>query len=58
MYADDTSLMCKAKDVNELKVKLESNLKAVANWFKAKRLTLNTDKTKFMVFGTNNMIDQ
>ena len=58
MYADDTSLMCKAKDVNELKVKLESNLKAVANWFKANKLTLNTDKTKFMVFGTNHMIDQ
>ena len=51
-------LMCKAKDVNELKGKLESNIKAVANWFKANKLTLNTDKTNFMVFGTNHMIDQ
>ena len=49
MYADDTSLMCKAKNVDDLKVQLESNLQAVAKWFKANKLTLNADKTKFMV---------
>ena len=58
MYADDTSLMCKAKNVDDLKVQLESNLKAVAKWFKANKLTLNADKTKFMVFGTNYMLDK
>jgi len=57
MYADDTSLMCKAKNVDDLKVQLESNLKAVANWFKANKLTLNADKTKFMVFGSNHTLD-
>ena len=57
MYADDTSLMCKAKNVDDLKVQLESNLKVVANWFKANKLTLNVDKTKFMVFGTNHVLD-
>ncbi len=58
MYADDTSLMCKAKNVDDLKVQLESNLKAVAQWFQANKLTLNTDKTKFMVFGTSHILDQ
>ena len=57
MYADDTSLMCKAKNVDDLKAQLESNLKGVANWFKANKLTLNVDKTKFMVFGTNHVLD-
>ena len=57
MYADDTSLTCKAKNVDDLKVQLESNLKVVANWFKANKLTLNVDKTKFMVFGTNHVLD-
>ena len=57
MYADDTSLMCKAKTADDLKVQLESNLKAVANWFKANKLTLNTDKTKFMIFGTNHTLN-
>ena len=57
MYADDTSLMCKAKNVDELQIQLESNLKAVSSWFKANKLTLNTDKTKFMVFGTNHVLE-
>ena len=59
MYADDTSLMCKEKNVDDLKVQLESNLKVVANWFKAtcNKLTLNVDKTKFMVFRTNHVLD-
>ena len=57
MYADDTSQMCKAKNVDYLKVQLESNLKIIANWFKANKLTLNVDKTKFMVFGTNHVLD-
>ena len=58
MYADDTSLMCRARTVDELKTQLESNIKAVANWFKANKLTLNTDKSKFMIFGTNQMCKQ
>ena len=30
MYADDISLLCKAKNIDDLKVQLESNLKVVA----------------------------
>ena len=33
-------------------------LKAVAKWFKANKLTLNTEKTKFMIFGTNHVLGQ
>ena len=51
-------LLCvKQKNVDDLKAQLESNLKVVANWFKANKLTLNVDKTKFMVFGTNHVLD-
>ncbi len=52
MYADDTSLMCKAKNVNDLQSQLESCMNKVALWFKANQLTLNIAKTKFMIFGT------
>ena len=45
MYADDISLICRGRTVDELKAHLESNLKAVAKWFKANKLTLNTNKT-------------
>ena len=50
-------LCVKQKNVDDLKAQLESNLKVVANWFKANKLTLNVDKTKFMVFGTNHVLD-
>lgn len=58
MYADDTSLMCKGKTAAELQTQLESCLHNVANWFHANKLTLNVDKTKFMVFGTSNMLEK
>ena len=53
MYADDTSLMYKAKNVSDLQNQLKSCLSKVADWFKANKLTLNVDKTKFMIFGTS-----
>ena len=58
MYADDTSLLCKAKNINDLKVQLESCMDSVADWFKANKLTLNVDKTKFMIFGSNVMLER
>ena len=58
MYADDTSLMYKAKTVSDLQNQLESCLNKVADWFKANKLTLNVDKTKFMIFGTNRTLDK
>jgi len=58
MYADDTSLLCKAKNDFELQVKLESCLNKVADCFKANELTLNVDKTKFMIFGTKQKLDK
>ena len=31
---------------------------SVADWFKANKLTLNVDKTKFMIFGSNVMLER
>ena len=58
MYADDTSLMYKAKNVSNLQNQLESCLSKVADWLKANKLILNVDKTKFMIFGTNRTLDK
>ena len=58
MYADDTSLMCKANTVSDLQIQLESCLSKVADWFKANKLTLNVEKTKFMIFGTKQMCEK
>lgn len=56
MYADDTSLMCKAKNVVDLQMQLESCLSRIDKWFKANKLTLNVDKTKCMIFGTKHVL--
>lgn len=58
MYADDTSLMCKGKSDIDIQNKLELCLHHIANWFKANKLTLNVDKTKLMIVGTNHMLDK
>ena len=58
MYADDTSLMCKAKNESDLKIQMESCLSKVAEWFQVNKLTLNVEKTKFMIFGTNKMLEK
>ena len=58
MYADDTSLMYKARNECELQNNLNSCLNKVAKWFDANKLTLNVDKTKFMNFGTKRILDK
>ena len=58
MYAVDPSLMYKAKNVSDLQNQLESCLSKVADCFRANKLTLNVDKTKFMIFGTNRALEK
>ena len=58
MYADDTSIMCKANDVHELQSQLNACLSKVAAWFKVNKLTLNIDKTKFMICGTKRTLEK
>ena len=58
MYEDDTSFMCKTKNKLDLKSQMESCLSKIAEWFKVNKLTLNVEKTKFMVFGTQKMLEK
>ena len=58
MYADDTTLLYKSKNPNDLSTALTSNIRLVSNWLEANKLTLNIDKTKVMIFGTTYMLDK
>ena len=58
MYADDTSIMCKANNVHELQSQLNACVSKVAAWFKVNKLTLNIDKTKFMICGTKRTLEK
>ena len=51
MYADDTTLL-NLPDSNTLQNDLNSDLDKIIGWFQANKLTLDTKKTKLMLFGS------
>jgi len=50
LYADDTAIFFASKDVHNINSKLNSDLAKIALWMKKNKLTLNTKKTKAMLF--------
>ena len=56
MYADDTTLYCCLEDINHVNKQaiLNQELDQIHNWLIANGLKLNTNKSKYMVFGKPN----
>ena len=52
-YADDTALVVNGKNVVDINAKLCLDFTVVTNWFTANKLSVNTAKTKCMLFSTN-----
>lgn len=52
LYADDTVLYYSAKTAQLLQDQLNSDLFYLFNWFTRNRLTLNSSKCKFIIFGS------
>ena len=50
LYADDTCVMLSGKDLNDLIAVLNVELISLCDWLKSNKLSLNTQKTFFMVF--------
>ena len=52
MYADDTTLYCCLEDIDSVNKELVLNreLKSVHLWLSANKLTLNVNKSKYMLF--------
>ena len=55
MYADDTTLFCCLEDItsDNKEVVLNNELQHVHSWLSANRLTLNVQKTKYMLLHKN-----
>ena len=51
IYADDTSVTCSAEDIHELCNDLKVEFEHIAEWIQQNKLSLNTDKTGYMVVG-------
>ena len=52
LYTDDTVIYCSGKDYILLQKKLQIVLNKFSKWCKENALTINTDKTKLMTFGS------
>ena len=50
LFADDTTLLHSHKDLRYLKWTVETDLNSLMDWFRANKLTLNLDKTVWVLF--------
>jgi len=50
IFADDTNIIFSHKDPNNLEILINNELHKISNWFKLNKLSLNIDKTNFMIF--------
>ena len=53
MYADDTNVFSKEKNINTLYARSQNELIDIAKWLSAIKLTLNINKTKYKVFASS-----
>ena len=57
MYADDTNLLIKGRNIEQLVIDLNQELEYVNDFFKANQLKLNAKKTKIILFQKKNAAD-
>jgi len=54
LFADDTNIFYSSKSISELQQLLSHEMAALSEWFKPNRLSLNIDKTFYIVFCASN----
>jgi hypothetical protein len=52
MFADDTNISSCGANVHEINERLNENLEKVHQWLLANKLTLNSEKTEYMIIGS------
>ena len=50
LFADDTNLLYADKDLSSLERTVNSELKGLCRWLSSNNLTLNTQKSNFIIF--------
>ena len=56
-FADDTTILFGHRNENYLRFCVERELEVLSDWFKANKLTLNVDKSVFLMFNRNGKND-
>ena len=54
LFADDTSFQMSASSLNNLILLTKGELRKIASWFSANKLTVSISKTKYMIFMPRN----
>jgi hypothetical protein len=50
LFADDTTLYKSSTNINELYTNMNADLKVLSDWFQANKLSLNVNKSNYMLF--------
>ena len=50
MFADDSTCLDKHRNLNDLETSVNLELSKIADWFIANKMSINSDKTKYMIF--------
>ena len=50
LFADDTTIICSKYDLKELCTEVSNKLNKINDWFNISKLSLNLNKTNFMLF--------
>ena len=58
LYADDTVLYTACKNFHRSVNCMQKDIDSISNWCRSNGISANTDKTKVMVFGSNNTLKQ
>lgn len=51
MFADDTNIFYSNSSIDDLEITINSELSKVCQWFRCNKLSLNANKTKYILFG-------
>ena len=57
MFADDTNMFLTGKSIDAIEAQFNSELVVINEWFKTNRLSLNLDKTSYIIFGNKKYDD-
>ena len=54
IYADDTTVYSQSSNISQLYSEMYSTLSKITNWAKLNKLSINLNKTQFMIFNKKN----
>ena len=58
LFADDTNIFYSASNIDDVTNVVNNELKQLGLWFRANKLSLNVNKTNFIMFNNKNNLEQ